>query len=484
MALIGTPLGYIMYVCYLVVKNYGIALILFTLVTKLILFPLSVKQQKNSARMAKFNPKMEQLRKKYGNNKEKLNEEMMKLYSEENYNPMGSCLPLIVTMVILFGLIDVVYKPLSYIIRMDKTELTAVTEFIENDSNDAFFGKYTNNSYYESRKELYILEAIKKNEKLFTADGQELYFENYFENSDEAYKETILAYFTAEENSEKFESYISDERFETDPYLMIANACADSSSAFTEGLSDYAKSYHSSSDAAIALNSDAELFANGLVEYVDGYAKYRVDVKTIISEDYLEIFDDIIDFDNTFLGFDMGVQPTWNSIYVLIPIISLLANFGSVIYTQRKQKKLNPNMQSMGMGMNAMIYTTPLLSFFIAFSVPAGVGFYWILSSVFSLFQSMILYNVYTPERVEKMVEKETAKKKAKGKQSFYEKALEVQQMQKNGELPSRQPAKVTSEPEENVKKSKSELKEEERRKLNEARKRMAEKYGDEYTED
>lgn len=94
-SIFGIPLGYVMWGCYSLVKNYGIALILFTLVTKLILFPFSLKQQKGMVKMARMQPKLMELQKKYGNNKQKLNEEMMKMYEREGYNPMSGCLPLL-----------------------------------------------------------------------------------------------------------------------------------------------------------------------------------------------------------------------------------------------------------------------------------------------------------------------------------------------------------------------------------------------------
>ena len=120
-SIFGYPLGWLMWLCYKIVSNYGIALIIFTLLTKLILFPLAIKQQKSSLRMARMQPKLEELQKKYGKNKEKYNEEMLKLYDEEKYNPMSGCLPMLIQFPILFGLIDVIYKPMTHIRRMSSS---------------------------------------------------------------------------------------------------------------------------------------------------------------------------------------------------------------------------------------------------------------------------------------------------------------------------------------------------------------------------
>ncbi len=113
----GWPLGWVMYVCYLLVKNYGLALILFTVILKALQLPLVIKQQKSMMKTAIFRPQLEALQNKYKNNQEKLNEEMMKLYEKEHYNPMSGCLPTLVSFPILFGMIDVIYKPITHIIR-------------------------------------------------------------------------------------------------------------------------------------------------------------------------------------------------------------------------------------------------------------------------------------------------------------------------------------------------------------------------------
>ena len=126
--LIGYPLGFVMWAIYQVFKNYGVSILLFTLVTRLVLFPLSVKQQKSSAAMVAFSPKLEKLKKQYANNPQKLQEEQMKLYAEEDINPMASCLPMIPQLLFLYGIFDVVYRPLTHILHITKAEVAALKE--------------------------------------------------------------------------------------------------------------------------------------------------------------------------------------------------------------------------------------------------------------------------------------------------------------------------------------------------------------------
>ena len=109
-----------MMLIYKVFKNYAVSIIVFTVVTKLLLLPVNYKTQKNAARMQLLAPKLEKLRKSYSNNPQRLQQEQQKLYVEEGINPMGSCLPAFIQMFLLFGILDVVYKPITHILRMSK----------------------------------------------------------------------------------------------------------------------------------------------------------------------------------------------------------------------------------------------------------------------------------------------------------------------------------------------------------------------------
>ena len=119
-SLFATPLGWLMKACYKIVGNYAIALLVFTLITRIVMLPLSIKQQKSTARMSMIQPELEKIKKKYGKNQEKMNEETMALYQKHGVNPMASCLPMLITMLILFSMIPVIYGPLTYVSDLDK----------------------------------------------------------------------------------------------------------------------------------------------------------------------------------------------------------------------------------------------------------------------------------------------------------------------------------------------------------------------------
>lgn len=121
------PLGWIIQLIYNLVQNYGVAIILFTIVVKLLLLPLQIKSQKSMKKQQKIQPIIAQLQQKYANDKEKLQMEMMKVYKENNVSMAGGCLPTLIQFPILIGLYQVIQKPLSYLMNLDFT----ATEVIE-----------------------------------------------------------------------------------------------------------------------------------------------------------------------------------------------------------------------------------------------------------------------------------------------------------------------------------------------------------------
>lgn len=97
---------------YDVIPNYGIAIIVLTLVIRLVLLPLGIKQIKSMQHMQAIQPKIKELQKKYKNNKQKQQEETMKLYKEAGVNPLGGCLPLLLQFPILIAMYSVIRAPI------------------------------------------------------------------------------------------------------------------------------------------------------------------------------------------------------------------------------------------------------------------------------------------------------------------------------------------------------------------------------------
>ena len=106
--------GAVLSLLYSIIGNYGVSIILFTLLVKLAVFPLDLKQRKSTARMQKVQPILNQIQKKYANDKDKLNKEIAKVYSEYKISPMSGCLPMLSQLPILFALYWVIRQPITY----------------------------------------------------------------------------------------------------------------------------------------------------------------------------------------------------------------------------------------------------------------------------------------------------------------------------------------------------------------------------------
>jgi YidC/Oxa1 family membrane protein insertase len=112
---IAQPLSYLLTGIYNFANDYGIAIILFTLIVRGCLFPLYATQIKSQMKMSTVQPKIKEIQKKYANDKEEMNRRMMALYKEENFNPASGCLPLLIQFPILLGLYTLLRNPLNFI---------------------------------------------------------------------------------------------------------------------------------------------------------------------------------------------------------------------------------------------------------------------------------------------------------------------------------------------------------------------------------
>lgn len=340
MRILGVPLGWVMKFIYGFIQNYGLSIIVFTILVKLLMLPMAVKQQKSQAKMAVVQPQMLELQKRYANNQQKLQEELAALYAREGYNPTSGCLTLFIQFPIIMGLYDVIYKPLTHVLALGSETLTKATEIATS---------------------LGMLP-----EKLYSAE----------------------------------------------PYII--SAVQNDPAAFE------------------ALGAD------------------------IVSK--------IQNFDMYFLGINLGDTPTmaFNAL-LLIPILSFASQMLMTVISFRNNNtgSDNPSMA----GMKATMYMMPFLSAWICFSVPAGVGMYWIVSSVLSLLQMVILNKFYNPKE---MAEKARIESERRRELEKAERARRREEA-KAGEAEAKR--KALSQKEIN------------RQKLAEARRRDAEKYGEVYVE-
>ena len=155
--------GYLLNIINNFVGNYGLAIILFTIVIKLIMLPLSIKQQRTMKKSSKLQEQMKVLQFKYKNDPEKLNREMMDLYKKENMSPFSGCLSSILQIILLISIFYMVRCPLTY---MEKIENTQISTYVQQMKDD---GKSVNEAYSEIdiiRELDYLKEKFPEDENL------------------------------------------------------------------------------------------------------------------------------------------------------------------------------------------------------------------------------------------------------------------------------------------------------------------------------
>lgn len=122
------PFAWLVRLFYNLTNSYGVALILFTLVIKLIMLPYQMKSKKSMMRMSRVSGQMQELQKRYAKNQAKLQEEMQKLYEEEGVNPMSGCLWSLIPFPILIALYSIIRQPITHFMMLSKDVLQTVVQ--------------------------------------------------------------------------------------------------------------------------------------------------------------------------------------------------------------------------------------------------------------------------------------------------------------------------------------------------------------------
>ena len=124
------PFAWLVRLFYNLTNSYGVALILFTLVIKLIMLPFQMKSKKSMMRMSRVSGQMQDLQKRYAKNQAKFQEEMQKLYEEEGVNPMSGCLWSFLPLPILMALYSIIRQPITHFMMLSKDVLQTVVQSV------------------------------------------------------------------------------------------------------------------------------------------------------------------------------------------------------------------------------------------------------------------------------------------------------------------------------------------------------------------
>ncbi len=161
-ATIANLLGYVLNFIYEFVKNYGLAIILFTILLKIVWLPISIWQQKSMRKSAKIQEETNKLQAKYKNDQEKLNQEIIELYRREKTNPLSGCVGAIFQFVIFISVFYLVSKPLTYMKQLDKEVFVSDSSVVEIVNTTGEVNIVENNTMEESSAQNIVNEESDK----------------------------------------------------------------------------------------------------------------------------------------------------------------------------------------------------------------------------------------------------------------------------------------------------------------------------------
>ena len=146
--IINIPLGWVLeFLAGIFGGNFSASVFVFTLLANLAFIPLTIKSQKSSVQQTRIKPKLDELKKRYGDDKQKYSEAMQQLYQEENVSMSGGCLPMIIRLVVMMSIYRLIMTPLTYLLHVDSATITDAAKELGLAAN--------------ARSELQIIEAVR-----------------------------------------------------------------------------------------------------------------------------------------------------------------------------------------------------------------------------------------------------------------------------------------------------------------------------------
>lgn len=172
--------GYVLNFLYEIVGNFGFAIILFSVLVKIIMLPISIKQQKTLKKSQKINDEMKQIQFKYKNDPEKMNQEVMSLYKRENMSPFSGCFSAIVQLILLFSVFYLVRSPLTYMKKVNPEVISKMEAVVQ---EKGYTSNYQEIAVINYLNNLENQETVSKDENTAENNGQNQQTDNENENN-------------------------------------------------------------------------------------------------------------------------------------------------------------------------------------------------------------------------------------------------------------------------------------------------------------
>ncbi len=381
--IIAIPLGWLLEFIYAGVQHYFLAIFLFTLLVRILLFPLSLKSQKSQADRARLAPRLERLQKKYAKDQKKFQEKQMALYEKEGVSPTGGCLPMLAQMLVLFGIISVIYSPVKH--------LSSIPVDVADASVYAFKAPIIAEIKDVEENTEALKEEIKKLEAEIKKNPNDTKLKDAQSKKEQEKKALEKKQKEKEGELKRYEGYYKE-------LLMLQDL-----EAYEDKIKTEIMNIKDSNNKAIYTEKQATEYYGKLVELKKDFDFFGTDLLR-----------------NPWNGGFAGISILW-----LIPLLSgLTAMFSSMLSMHYTKMGGQNTQQGQGCSNVMMIGMMPLFSLYITFTVPGGVGIYWICSNLIALLQTFILNKIYNPAKIRAQAEveyEERRKKKLEDKKRLAE---------------------------------------------------------------
>ena len=334
--------GYVLNFLYGFVGNYGWAIILFSVIVKIIMLPISINQQKTMKKSQKINDEMKQIQFKYKNDPEKLNQEVMALYKREKLSPFSGCFSAIVQIILLFAVFYLVRSPLTYMKKVDSEVINKMEAVVQEQGNASNYKEiavinYMNKLEGESADS--VSEEEKNGENQESENGENSENENTQNNENTQSQEQTNSEGNTE-TEEKDTFNIND--YKDQAYINMEFLGLDLSKVPTEDLGD---------------------------------------LKVLIIPALYVI--------SSFISIKLSTNTTNKK------------KKGEKLIGDGKETKVEEEYDAMEQANKSMSWFMPLMSISIACIAPLGLALYWLVNNILMIFERLFLNKFFKDEKEE-----------------------------------------------------------------------------------
>ena len=366
------------------IPNWGFMIIVFTIILKLILSPLDYWQRKiarkNALKQAQMQPELEKIQKRYGNNKQLLNQKTMELYKRENFSVMGSCFGMLINMAITLFIFFTLFSGLT---GMSNTEVMKQYQSVESEYNQKFMETFSVSE-----------DQIKTTQdSIFTQAVNEAIAEmGVTEENDKVYSKALEIIYREDTTVENYQKLQKVQKYTATKYdkeikqnfLWVKNMWRpDTASSVFNDFSSY---------QSIAKVFNSQEFKDELAPLIEGKTD-KEEIKAI-TNDLKKKYENR--YNTITYGINQQYKNTWNGYFILVVLAGVITYFSMKLSQMQSSKKKDKNAPvQQNKAMNFMKFLLPALMIIFTIGYSAAFSLYIVTNSIMSTIISFTLLKIF-----------------------------------------------------------------------------------------